>query len=191
MYIYARMKAHILSVLAIAGSILVSCTQKAGSPEQEAVRAKVAENAGTTPENVEFYSFEQIDSVKLKDEIARRRSALGLRLKVNSEKYIEYNSRGLMKNAARKLAEADADARRLKALDSIEIAHKSQSDSIIARDFVFTGQMRPEGGKWTQMGQMYATVTPSLRVLAVSAGRADLHKSTGHAIPGYDALFKD
>lgn len=186
------MKPSIIISVMLAGLASIACERQPGSPQQEAVRAKVAENAGVPLENVQIHTFEQIDSVRLGEEIARRRATISLRLKISGDKYAEYSSRGLMNNAARKLSDIKADEVRLAALDSIENAHKTQADSVIARDYRFSGQIRPMGGGgWEQTGEMYASVSPSLRVLAVSNEQRDLHKSTGHAIPAYDSLFRD
>jgi|GEM_PF-5890348 len=176
--------------IAAAALLAAACSPKPVSPVEEALKAKIAENAGTTPENVQIYSIEQIDSVKLGEEIGRRRETISLRRRVNNDKFVEYSSRGLQQNAELRLKEIRADDARLAALDGIELAHKSQMDSVIARDYRFSGRLRAEGGSWTETGEMFTSITPSLRVLAVTTSQRDLHKSTGHAIPGYDALFE-
>ena len=185
------MKTLELILLAAAGTILISCNNgKSGNdPVQDAIKEKIAATVGAESSNVNIYKMEKVDSVNLGDELGRRKATINLRIKKNGELLDGYMAKSMNKNASVKVTEIEKDRRRLAQLDSIAAAHASQLDSIIAYDYLVNGEARTADGGKVLIDNMYTSVTPDLKVLAFEKEKRFLRKSTGHAIPGYDALY--
>lgn len=180
----------IIIALAV-GLSLAACGNRNSSEDAlgQAVKSAIAETVGGAPEKVKIYQMERTGSVKLGEELERRNSAINLRIRKNEEFLVDYRSRGLVKNAAKKEADIAKDRERLKGLEEIAAACASQSDSVIVLIYKLSGEaVNAEGGK-VKVDDMYAAVTPDLRVLAFDKDARALLKSTGHAIPGYDGLY--
>ena len=61
-------------------------------------------------------------------------------------------------------------------------------DEIADYDYVFSGRAETDS-QATDFADAYASLTPNLKVIALTSERKDLHKSGGRAIPGYVQLF--
>ena len=178
-------------IASVVGLALAACGNRDSSEAAlgQAVKSAIAETVGGAPEKVKIYQIEQTGSVKLGEELERRNNAINLRIRKNEEFLVDYRSRGLVQNAARKEADIAKDRERLKGLEEIASARASQSDSVIVLIYKLSGEaVNAEGGK-VKVDNMYAAVTPDLRVLAFDKDARALLKSTGHAIPGYDGLY--
>ena len=185
------MDTKIIVIVAAAGLAFASCSNRNSSEAAlgQALKSAIAESVGGAPEKVKIYNVEQTGSVTLSEELERRRNAINLRIKKNGEFLVDYKSRGMTKNAAKKEADIAKDRERLAGLEEIAAAHASQADSVIALVYKLNGEaVSAEGGK-ARVDNMYAAVTPDLRVLAFDKDARARLKSTGHAIPGYDGLY--
>lgn len=185
------MDAKKIVIAAAIGLALAACGNKDSSKAalDQAVKSAIAETVGGAPDKVKIYNMEQTGSVTLGEELERRRNAINLRIKKNGEYLVDYKSQGMTKNAAKKEADIAKDRERLKGLEEIASSHAAQTDSVIALIYKLSGEaVNAEGGK-VKVDNMYAAVTPDLRVLAFDKDARALLKSTGHAIPGYDGLY--
>lgn len=185
------METRKIIIASVVGLALAACGNRNPSEDAlgQAVKSAIAETVGGAPEKVKIYQIEQTGSVKLGEELERRNNAINLRIRKNEEFLVDYRSRGLVKNAAKKEADIAKDRERLKGLEEIAAACASQSDSVIVLIYKLSGEaVNAEGGK-VKVDNMYAAVTPDLRVLAFDKDARALLKSTGHAIPGYDGLY--
>ena len=78
----------------------------------------------------------------------------------------------------------------LKGLDSLRTTLEGRLDEIAYYDYVFSGRAET-ANQATDFAGTYASITPALEVIALSAAQKDLHKSGGRAIPGYVQLFEE
>ena len=185
------MKTLGLILLAAAGTILISCNNaKSGNdPVAGAIKDKIAATVGAESANVKIYNLEKVDSVRLGEELERRKATINLRIKKNGELLDRYMARNMNNNATLKVTDIEKDRRRLTQLDSIAAVHASQLDSVIAFDYLVNGEAKGADGAKVLIDNMFTSVTPDLKVLAFEKEKRFLRKSTGHAIPGYDALY--
>ncbi len=179
-----------LLLLAVAFAA-VSCGGKK-APEANPVRdAVVAALLESDPQlrDVAVETFAKVDSSTFAEELARRVSTFEMRRQQDERLYGQYARSGKPKNAQLRYDSLQKDKLVLAGLDSLGKALGARLDDVAFYEYVFTG--RGTGENYTVIfDEVYAAVTPDLRVLSVSKKKADLRKTTGRAVPGYEALIK-
>ena len=175
-------KVLILSALC---SFAVCCGKKA-DPLQETLGAYILRGQ----EGIfTLYRIEKIDSTTFRTEFERRQYVFDLKLEEETNLYESYIIQGKPKNAARHLDAIQRTHEVLKGLDSLRTAMDGRMDEIAYYDYVFSGQS-VIGDETTNYLSAYASITPALEVIALTAKQKDLHKSGGRAIPGYLQMVK-
>lgn len=175
-------KVLILSVLC---AFCVGCEKKA-DPLQEVLGAYIFRGQEGS---FELYRIEKIDSTTFRTEFERRQNVFDLKLEEETNLYESYIIQGKPKNAARHLDAIQRTHEVLKGLDSLRAMIEGRMDEIAYYDYVFSGQS-VIGDETTNYLSAYASITPALEVIALTAKQKDLHKSGGRAIPGYLQLLK-
>ena len=181
------------TLLLLAALLLVaSCGSKNKQsnvdPVQQAViQALLAEDEKL--ESVLFDSFEKVDSSTFADELLRRKKTFALRARQDELLYNQYLKEGKPKNAQLRSESLRKDKEVSRGLDSLGASLGSRINDIAFYDYVFTGRGIGEGYT-VVFNYVHASVTPDCRVLAIRRKKTDLHKTTGKAIPGYEALIK-
>ena len=140
-------------------------------------------------ETVLFDSFEKDDSSTFADEILRRRKTFALRERQNELLYNQYTRENKPKTAQKHFEDLQKDRKVSRGLDSISTALGNRINDIAFYDYVFTGRGIGEGYT-VVFNYVYASVTPDGRVLSIRRKKSDLYKTTGKAVPGYEALIK-
>lgn len=164
--------------------VLAACQSRPVDPVEQALRDKVTETMNGDATRIRIYDLERIDSTTWREELERRRHVFELRLKQNEEYYWQYRSQGLPKNAAIKKAEMEKDRRVLDGLDAIGRELADSLDCVAYYDYSFA--VYASGRETTlNLDQAYATITPYAQVFSLSEDRRELHKTTGHLLPGY------
>ena len=169
----------------------VSCGGKK-APEADPVRDAIAASLmESDPQlsDVRFESLSKIDSSTFAEELERRISTFEMRRQQDERLYGNYARSGKPKNAQLRYDSLQKDKLVLAGLDSLGKALGARLNDVAFYEYVFTG--RGTGENYTVLyEEVYAAVTPDLRVLAVSKKKGDLLKTTGRAVPGYEALIK-
>lgn len=162
------------------------------APEADPVRdAIVASLLESDPQlrEVRFETLSKVDSSTVSEELARRVSTFEIRRDQDERLYSQYARSGKPKNAQLRYDSLQKDKLVLAGLDSLGEALGARLGEVAFYEYVFTG--RGTGENYTVIfDEVYAAVTPDLRVLAVSKKKADLRKTTGRAVPGYEALLR-
>ena len=174
----------LLSLLVI---LAAGCKDKESSPIQEALSAYILQGQEGT---FELYRIEKIDSTSFRTEFERRQNVLDLKLREETRFYENYLLERKPKNAARQREAMERARASLKGLDSLRTTLEGRLDEIAYYDYVFSGRAEI-ANQATDFAGTYASITPELEVIALSAAQKDLHKSGGRAIPGYVQLFEE
>lgn len=163
---------------------LAACQPRTADPVEQALRDKVTEVMNGDVRRISIYNLQRIDSTTWREELGRRRQVFELRLKQNEDYYWQYRSQGLPKNAAIKYADMEKDRRVLAGLDAIEKELSDSLDRVAYYDYSFSVYAY---GRETSLQQetAYATITPYAQVFSLTGDRRELHKATGHLLPGY------
>ena len=131
-----------------------------------------------------LYRIEKIDSTSFRTEFERRQNVFDLKLQEETRLYESYILQNKPKNAARHWDAMQRTHEVMKGLDSLRTTLEDRMDEIAYYDYVFSGQA-VTGNRYTEYQDAYASITPSLEVITLTANRKDLHKAGGRAIPGY------
>ena len=174
----------LLSLLVI---IAAGCKDKESSPIQEALGAYILQGQEGS---FELYRIEKIDSTSFRTEFERRQNVLDLKLREETRFYENYILERKPKNAARHREAMERARASLKGLDSLRTTLEGRLDEIAYYDYVFSGRAET-ANQATDFADTYASITPALEVIALTAVQKDLHKSGGRAIPGYVQLFEE
>ena len=172
----------LLSLLVI---IAAGCKDKESSPIQEALGAYILQGQEGT---FRLYRIEKIDSTTFRTEFERRQNVFELKLQAETIFYQSYTMDRKPKNAARHWDAMQGTLANLKGLDSLRTTLEGRLDEIAYYDYVFSGRAETDS-QATDFADAYASLTPNLKVIALTSERKDLHKSGGRAIPGYVQLF--
>ena len=163
------------------------CSPKA-DPLQDALGAYILQGREGT---FRLYSIEKIDSTSFRTEFERRQNVFDLKLREELKLYESYVSQNKPKNAARHWDAIQRTHEVIKGLDSLRAAMEGRMDEIAYYDYVFSGRADTDN-TYSEFTDAYASVTPALEVISMTAERKDLHKAGGRAIPGYlQMLGKD
>ena len=175
---------HTYLIWIAAALLLAACQPRPVDPVEQAIRDKVTEAMNGDVTRMNIYNIQRIDSTTWREELARRRHVFELRYKQNEEYYWQYRSQGLPKNAAIKRDEMEKDRRVMDGLDAIEKELADSLDCVAYYDYSFSVYA---SGRETSLQQdpAYATITPYGEVFSMSEDKRDLHKTTGHLLPGY------
>ena len=165
-----------------------SACRQAPDPLPEALGAYLLHGQEGT---FRLYGIEKIDSTTFRTEFERREKVFELKLQEETKLYDSYKAKRMPKNAER---HSDAILRTwevMAGLDSLKAGMEGRLDEIAYYDYVFSGRADTDS-RYAEYQSAYASITPALEVITVSAERKDLHKAGGRAIPGYlQMLGKD
>lgn len=131
-----------------------------------------------------LYRIEKIDSTSFRTEFERRQNVFDLKLQEETRLYEDYVAQRKPKNAARHWDAIQRTKEVMKGLDSLRAGLEDRMDEIAYYDYVFSGQAETDS-RITEFQDAYASITPALEVVTLTADRKDLHKAGGRAIPGY------
>ena len=173
---------HFLRIAAVL--VLAGCHPRPVDPVEQALRDKITEVMKGDVTRIVLTNIQCIDSTTWREELERRTHVFELRYQQNENYYWEYRSKGLQKNAANKYADMEKDKRVLDGLAAIGRELADSLDCVAYYDYSF-GVMAT--GRETQLSHpvAYATITPYGEVFSMSSDQRELHKSTGHLLPGY------
>lgn len=157
------------------------------NPAQAALEKKIKEQVGDDAE-INIFLFEKTDSTTFAEELADRQEAFKYKLEQDSRFLLEYSTKGLKKNAAKKTLAVRTDHRILAALDSIAAVIEPYAAEVAYYDYHFSGKAVSESGN-TEFKDYYSCITPSGEVMCISPSLKGLHKSMGRILPGYSDLF--
>ncbi len=161
--------------------ILASGCAKDPDPLQEVLGAHIL---GGREGSFRLYSIEKIDSTTFRTEFERRQNVFDLKLRQETKLYEGYLSQNKPKNAARHLESIQRTREVIKGLDSLRAVMEGRMDEIAYYDYVFSGRVDTDN-TYSELQQAYASITPALEVISMTADQKDLHKASGRAIPGY------
>lgn len=168
--------------------LLCSCNDKQTTdPAQAALEKKIKEQVGEDA-GINIFLFEKIDSTTFAEELADRKEAFNYKLEQDSRFLIEYSTKGLKRNAAKKTLAVRTDHRILAALDSIATVIEPYAAEVAYYDYHFSGKAVSKSGD-TEFKDYYSCITPSGEVMCISPSSKGLHKSMGRILPGYSELF--
>ena len=170
-------KILILSLLCI----LASACKEDPDPLQDTLGAYILQGQEGS---FRLYRIEKIDSTSFRTEFERRQNVFDLKLQEETRLYESYILQNKPKNAARHWDAMQRTHEVMKGLDSLRTTLEDRMDEIAYYDYVFSGQA-VTGNRYTEYQDAYASITPSLEVITLTANRKDLHKAGGRAIPGY------
>ena len=154
---------------------------------QAALEKKIREQVGDDAE-INIFLFEKTDSTTFAEELANRQEAFNYKLEQDSRFLLEYTSKKLKKNAAKKTLAVRTDHRILAALDSIATVIEPYASEVAYYDYHFSGKAVSESGV-TEFKDYFSCITPSGDVMCISPSPKGLHKSMGKVLPGYSELF--
>ena len=173
---------HLLWI--VAALIVAGCQPRPVDPVEQALRDKITEAMNGDVTRMTISNIQRIDSTTWREELERRTHVFELRYQQNENYYWEYRSKGLQKNTANKYAEMEKDKRVLDGLAAIGQELADSLDCVAYYDYSFSVLAN---GRETQLSYpvAYATITPYGEVFSLSEDKRELHKSTGHLLPGY------
>ena len=154
---------------------------KTPDPLQEALGAYILQGREGT---FRLYGIEKIDSTSFRTEFERRQNVFELKLREETKLYDSYVLQNKPKNAARHWDAMQRTREVMKGLDSLRAVMEGRMDEIAYYDYVFSGRADTDN-TYSEFTKAYASVTPALEVISLTAERKDLHKAGGRAIPGY------
>ena len=171
---------NIVKLLALC-FLVAGCAKEAPDPVRDALGAYIlAGREGT----FRLERIEKIDSTTFRTEFERRQNVFDLKLRQETKLYEGYLSQNKPKNAARHLEAIQRTREVMKGLDSLRAVMEGRMDEIAYYDYVFSGRMDTDN-TYSELQQAYASITPALEVISMTADQKDLHKAGGRAIPGY------
>lgn len=177
-----------LFAIAAAFSLLCACNERQTTdPAQVALETRIREQVGEDAK-ISIFLFEKTDSTTFAEELAARQDAFNYKLEKDSQFLVEYTTKGLKQNAARKTIAVRDDHRILSALDSIATVIEPYAAEVAYYDYHFSGKASSESGV-TEFMDYYSCITPSGEVMCISPSSKGLHKSMGRVLPGYSDLF--
>ena len=177
-----------LFAIAAAFTLLCACNERQTmDPAQAALETKIRGQVGEDAK-ISFFLFEKTDSTTYAEELANRKDAFNYKLEKDSQFLVEYATKGLKKNAAKKTEAVRNDHRILSALDSIATVIEPYAAEVAYYDYHFSGKASSESGV-TEFMDYYSCITPSGEVMCISPSSKGLHKSMGRVLPGYSDLF--
>lgn len=156
------------------------CSPKA-DPLQEVLGAYILRGQEGT---FRLYRIEKIDSTSFRTEFERRQNVFDLKLREETRLYDDYVRQNKPKNAERHWEAIQRTHEVIKGLDSLRAALEGRMDEIAYYDYVFSGRADTDN-TYSEFTDAYASITPALEVITLTAERKDLHKAGGRAIPGY------
>ena len=175
-------KVLILSLLFV---LAFSCKQEP-NPLQEALGAYILQGQEGS---FVLYSIEKIDSTTFRTEFEHRQHVFKRKMEEETVLYGTYTMERKPKNAARHWEAIQRTEAAMKGLDSLQVVLENRMDEIAYYDYVFSGQSVIDG-EVVNYVNAYTSMTPDLEVIALCSERRDLHKSGGHAIPGYLQMLR-
>lgn len=167
--------------------LLVSCGGQKLTPFQQAVADKVLE-LNPTYNEISFQRFEVVDSTTYGTELARRKGLFELKNAKAQEQLEKYAMQRKVKNTEAQAESVRRSKKVLSGLDSLIASFAQHVDEIAYYDVSFDATVTNRN-QVLHCDDLYAVVTPDLRVLCVVKDRRNLHKGMGTVIPGYDALL--
>ncbi|MBR4524152.1 MAG: hypothetical protein IKP15_01205 [Bacteroidales bacterium] len=175
-------KVLILPLLCV---LACGCKQEP-DPFQEALGAYILQGQAGS---FELFRIEKIDSTTFRTEFERREHVFQRKMEQETVLYGSYTMQRKPKNAARHWEAIQRTEQAIKGLDSLRAVMEGRLDEIAYYDYVFSGQS-VIGEETTNYLNAFASMTPGLEVVALCSERRDLHKSGGHAIPGYLQMLR-
>lgn len=172
---------------AIAAALLCSCTEKALTPVQEAVRNEAVKTL-TGDVSFRYTVFQLLDSTTFATEIDRRINVFDTKISQNLKYLEKYMNEGKRKNSQAKFTEIQKDKRILNELIALKEQMGEDLESVAYYDYTFSGEAKVDGKK-VLFDKCFVTVTPDNRVLTMANNAEDIHKGTGVVIPGYQELL--
>ena len=161
--------------------LLAAGCAKEADPLQEALGAYILKGQEG---KFRLYRIEKIDSTTFRTEFERRQKVFALKLQEETKLYNSYVRQNKPKNAARHWDAILRTQEVMKGLDSLRTSLEGRMDKIAYYDYVFSGRADTDQA-YTELLDAYASITPALEVISLTAERKDLHKAGGRSIPGY------
>ena len=172
-------------ILSLLCTLAFGCKQEP-DPFREALGAYILRGQTGT---FELFSIQKIDSTTFRTEFERREHVFQRKMEEETVLYGSYTMQRMPKNAARHWDAIQRTEQAMKGLDSLRTVLEGRLDEIAYYDYVFSGQS-VIGEEVTNYLGAFASMTPELEVIALCSERRDLHKSGGHAIPGYLQMLR-
>ena len=174
-------------VLLLLCALASGCAKEQPDPVRDALGAHIL---GGREGTFRLYTLEKIDSTTFRTEFEHRQNVFDLKLQEETKLHESYYWQNKPKNAARHWDAIVRTQKALKGLDSLRAVMADRMDEIAYYDYVFSGRAET-ADQATDFANTYASITPALEVIALSAAQKDLHKSGGRAIPGYLEMLGD
>ena len=166
---------------------LASCAPNQPDPLSAAIIEALTRDIDQ-PCTISVNDLQQLDSTTFATEFRRRISIYEIRLDQNTARLEKYIKEGKTTNATKVFGELQRDTKIYNELLGLRemMAEDTLGTAYYDYTFVYQGKV---GDRRIPAKRAYCTITPDGRVLTYGSDRKDIHKATGLAIPGYQALL--
>ena len=169
-----------------------ACTSDpyAGDWAAQALRQRIASEVEGKL-TLEIGDLRLLDSIPFGTEFDRRIDIFEKRIIRNSELYMEYNQKGMKKNAELKREAIAKDRVILDRLTSLKELYDREGKLLETAyyEYGFSASAHA-GGKSTKYQDYYFSLTPGGRIISITQKRRDLARSGGLSIPEYEEIIR-